>query len=241
MGTKSPSAGIGRRCSTQINVRQAFGACDAEGFAAQIGLPLRGHVTIHWGTTDVGDDPDGRLFARVREGFSKALMRRNIPFVGVWVRERGKGGRTDAEHCHMLFHLPLSDCGPNRVAEFTQIVERLVERHAGSVSEHTVLIKVYELGEVDYLLKGADGKTIRTLGLRRRPEAQGLITAKRCGWTENIGVAARARLNRAETRALDDSGDRKPSDGTPTDLAASAHPAPPSGANIPVGDQPLAA
>src|SRR6185295_13384342 len=82
--TPSPAIAGARRSrfSAYINARQAYGAWDAAEFASQLGLPLRAHCTIHWGTVGA-DDPDGRLFARVREGLSKALQRRGILFAGV--------------------------------------------------------------------------------------------------------------------------------------------------------------
>ena len=40
------------------------------------------HLTIHWAYTDVGDDPNGKLFAKVREGLEKWLKRHGIMFAG---------------------------------------------------------------------------------------------------------------------------------------------------------------
>ena len=54
----------------------------------------------------MGDDPNGKLFAKVREGLDKWLERRGIMFAGVWARERQCRGQSDVEHCHLLFHLP---------------------------------------------------------------------------------------------------------------------------------------
>jgi hypothetical protein len=53
-----------------------------------IGLPLVAHLTIHWAYTNVGDDPDGKRFAKVREGVGKWLLRRGIEFAAVWCIER---------------------------------------------------------------------------------------------------------------------------------------------------------
>jgi hypothetical protein len=98
--------GLYRRGGTKyITLRQATGLIEAVGFARSIGLPLVAHLTIHWSLTDVGDDPNGKLFAKTREGFHKWLGRRGIVFAAAWVRERQSGGRSDVEHCHLLFHL----------------------------------------------------------------------------------------------------------------------------------------
>ena len=50
-----------------ITLQQAANVIDAVGYASEIGLPLVAHLTIHWFGTDAGDDPDGKLFARVRK------------------------------------------------------------------------------------------------------------------------------------------------------------------------------
>jgi hypothetical protein len=53
------------RASKRINMRQASNMMEALAFARMIDLPLVAHLTIHWAYTDVGDDPDGKLFAKV--------------------------------------------------------------------------------------------------------------------------------------------------------------------------------
>ena len=45
---------------------------------------------------------------------------------------------------------------------------------------------------LSYLLKYTDAETGEVLELMRRGEA-GLVVGKRCGWTQNIGKAARDR------------------------------------------------
>src|SRR5262249_14587520 len=57
-----------------------------------------------------GDDPDGKLFAKFREGLSKWLRRQGIEFATTWSRERISGGQAEVVHCHMLFHLPMEYC-----------------------------------------------------------------------------------------------------------------------------------
>ena len=49
-------------------MRQATNMIAAVNFAKLIGLPLVAHLTIHWSLTDVGDDPDGKLFAKFPAG-----------------------------------------------------------------------------------------------------------------------------------------------------------------------------
>ena len=81
---------------------------EALAFAREIGTPLLAHARIYWAGPHAGDDPDGRHFARVREGFDKWLQRQDIPggLSAIWVGERMSRGSADVEHCHLLFHLP---------------------------------------------------------------------------------------------------------------------------------------
>ena len=89
------------------NGRQAENLMAAVAFAREIGTPLNAHATIHWAGTSIGDDPDGLLFRKVREGLDKWLTRQGIPggLTAIWVRERRAGGRAEVVHCHLLFHL----------------------------------------------------------------------------------------------------------------------------------------
>jgi hypothetical protein len=52
------------RATTRISMRQAKSLIEALAFAREIGAPLNAHATIHWVGTQIGDDPDGRLFAK---------------------------------------------------------------------------------------------------------------------------------------------------------------------------------
>jgi hypothetical protein len=79
------------RKSKYITMRQATNIVEAVRFAKMIALPLVAHLTIHWSLTDVTDDPDGKLFAKVREGLDKWLDRHGVEFAGVWARERQAG------------------------------------------------------------------------------------------------------------------------------------------------------
>ena len=108
-------------------MRQATNIVEAVKFAQLIGLPLVAHLTIHWSLTDVGDDPDGKLFAKVREGLDKWLYRRGIEFAGAWTRERQAGGQSDVVHCHLLFHLPVKYRTGKKLLKVEDAISRLVE------------------------------------------------------------------------------------------------------------------
>jgi hypothetical protein len=72
--TPAKQLGVSRR----ITMRQASNMMEAVAFAKLIDLPLVAHLTIHWAYTDIGDDPDGKFFAKVREGLSKWAHRQRL-------------------------------------------------------------------------------------------------------------------------------------------------------------------
>jgi hypothetical protein len=167
---------------------------EAARYARSIGLPLEAFATIHWSVTDAGDDPDGRKLARVREGLSKALNRRGIPFAAVWVRERLSSGHAEVEHCHMLFHLPRTWQSGKQLVDINRAIERLIGRHADYAYDHALELTFHNNGDIRYLLKGRTPEMQRELRIKakwRKP--QGLIYGKRCGTTQNLGRAARGR------------------------------------------------
>ena len=81
------------RASKYITMRQATNIIEAVRFARLIGLPLVAHLTIHWSLTDAGDDPDGKFFAKVREGLRQVADRHGESF-----RECGRGSANLADN-----------------------------------------------------------------------------------------------------------------------------------------------
>jgi hypothetical protein len=66
--------------SKHLSLAQATNIIEAVNYARAIDLRLVAHATIHWSGTVVFDDPDGKLFAKVREGLH------NSPFANSPVR-----------------------------------------------------------------------------------------------------------------------------------------------------------
>jgi hypothetical protein len=126
-------------------LRQATNIIDAVKFAKSIGLPLVAHLTIHWSLTDVGDDPDGTLFAKVREGLHKWLERRGIELAAVWARERQCRGQSDVAHCYLLFHLPVKYRSGMHLTQVKEAIMRLVELHGrGTFHEKAIDLRVHD-------------------------------------------------------------------------------------------------
>jgi hypothetical protein len=191
------------RAAKYIGMRQASNIMEAVSFAKSIGLPLVAHLTIHWSLTDIGDDPDGKLFAKVREGLHKWLNRQGIVFAAAWARERQCRGQSDVEHCHLLFHLPVKYCSGKRLGEVNESIFRLVELHGrGIFHEKAIDLRVHDNPDGKYLIKGGGPKVWKRFGLRKEHRRlQGIIHGKRCGVTENIGAAARKNTAAQRRRA----------------------------------------
>lgn len=180
------------RCggTRHISIQQAANIMEAVSFAKAIGLPLVAHLTIDWAVTKVGDDPDGRLFAKVREGLHKWFDRRGIELAGAWARECPDG---DVEHCHLLFHLPHDYRQGPKLIEVEEAICRLVDRHGGGISDDgAIKLVLWPNPDGKYLIKGGGPKVWKRFRLRREHRRlQGTIHGKRCGTTENIGARAR--------------------------------------------------
>jgi hypothetical protein len=188
-----------------ITVSQATNIIEAVAFAKLIGLPLVAHLTIHWAYSDVGDDPEGRLFAKFREGLNKWLQRRDIVFAGAWARERTASGQGEVVHCHLLFHLPAEYC-TTRKLEVEAAIYRLIKKHGrregdkqghGYWADEVIKLVIHDkppYPDGKYLIKGGGRKVWKLFRLRKEHRRlQGIIFRKRCGCTQNLGPTARRR------------------------------------------------
>jgi hypothetical protein len=178
-----------------IGFPQATNIIEAVDFAKTIDLPLVAHLTIHWAYTNAGDDPDGKLFAKFREGLDKWLRRQGILFAAAWSRERMSGGQAEVEHCHLLFHLPAEYC-TKRKLQVEAAIYRLIKRHGrGYWAEEVIKLVIWPNPDGKYLIKGGGPKVWKQFNLRKdHRRLQGVIHGKRCGTTVNLGRAARIRV-----------------------------------------------
>jgi hypothetical protein len=190
-----------RGASKRINMRQATNMMAGVAFARQIGTPLNAHATIHWAGTRLGDDPEGKLFAKVREGFDKWLKRQGTAggLTAIWVRERLSGGSAEVVHCHMLFHLPHPFIRGRRHVQVEGALERLIDRHGdGNYADYTLKVTFPRNPNGVYLLKGGGPDVWKKFGVPIRwRKPQGILNGKRCGVTENLGPAARGRWSKS--------------------------------------------
>jgi hypothetical protein len=142
------------RASKCITMCQATNIMEAVKFAKLVGLPLVAHLSIHWSLTDAGDDPNGTLLAKLREGLDKWLHRHGIVFAAVWGRERQAGGQSDVVHCHLLFHLPEEYRTGKRLLQVEDAISRLVTRHGRDIThERAVDLTIWRDPDGKYLIK----------------------------------------------------------------------------------------
>jgi hypothetical protein len=183
-----------------ISVAQATNIIEAIDFAKLIGLHLVAHLSIHWSLTDVGDDPDGKLLAKFREGLDKWLHRRGIAFAAAWSRERQSGGQSDVEHCHLLFYLPVKYRTGAKLLEVEAAIYRLIKCHGRNCwDERVIKLVIHACPDGKYLIKGGGPKVWKLFRIRKEHRRlQGIIYGKRCGTTINIGRAARGRVLSAD-------------------------------------------
>ena len=161
------------------------------------------HLSIHWAYTEVGDDPDGKLFKKLREGLDKWARRHGFPLTGIWARERIARGQAEAVHCHLLFHLPVQYRSGKGLREVEDAIYRLIDRHGrregdmrgdGYWADEVIKVVIHNNPDGKYLIKGGGPEVWVCFGVRKEDRrSQGLIHGKRCGTTENIGPAARRR------------------------------------------------
>ncbi len=180
------------RASKYITMRQATNIMEAVRFAKLISFPLVAHLTVHWSLTDVGDDSDGKLFAKVREGLDKWLHRRGIAFAGAWARERQSGGQSDVVHCHLLFHLPVDFRAGKKLRQVEEAILRLVERHGCGVCGDNAI----DLGSTTTLTANTSSKGV-ALRSGSASDSGSSIAARRASSLASVAAPRRtlARLH----------------------------------------------
>jgi hypothetical protein len=106
------------------------------------------------------------------------------------------GGQAEVVHCHLLFHLPAEYRTGARLLQVKAAIYRLIKRHARDYwAEEVIDLRVHDNPDGKYLIKGGGPKVWKLFRLRKEHRRlQGIIQGKRCGTTQNIGLAARHRF-----------------------------------------------
>lgn len=157
------------------------------------------HLTIHWAYTDVGDDPNGKLLAKFREGLDKWAGRRGFPLTCIWARERMSGGQSEVAHCHLLFYLPMEYRTGKKLREVEAAIYRLIDKHGdGYWADEVSNLVIHNNPDGKYLIKGGGPKVWKRFRLRKEHRrSQGSIHCKRCGGPRRTSDRQRAGAGRA--------------------------------------------
>ena len=171
--------------------------------AGTIARPLNCFMTIHWETGSAAGGPwPTTRFIKLAGDW---LALHGVPRVWTWVREAGEG---KGDHVHILMHVP-----PELVSAFA--VRRKGWLKACGVIYRPKVLKSRRVGYnysvvvpgpdyaywyrgelikiVEYILKGAEAKIAKAMGLNRPREFEGDVTGKRTATSESIGATARSR------------------------------------------------
>lgn len=179
---------------------------EAARFALATGRTFQRHWIVHYGRAGIGEHEAAGFIRKLFERVGKQAKRAGGELTALWVRERASGY---GEHIHILLHLPAGLSLRNRtrrwiaaaggtyrpgVSMTKSIGGRLVKQTGknGSYSA-TAHYQANAANVVRYLLKSAELAKGQRLGLKHSGRG-GRIIGKRCGWTQNIGRAARSRV-----------------------------------------------
>jgi hypothetical protein len=184
------------RSSRFLSRRQVDALIEAADFALASGRLFQRHWTVHYEAAGIAEREATRFIGKLLNLVSKQAKRAGGELTALWVRENGhrKGG-----HVHILLALPTGLSLRNRTRKWIQLAGGKPGRKVskvctigGKLANVAPGAKYQANGEavLSYLMKGADTETGRARRLQRYGEG-GLIMGKRCGWTQNIGLAAR--------------------------------------------------
>lgn len=190
------------RASNCLTDKQVAALMEAARYAIDVGRVFQRHWIVHYGKAGIQPSDGARFVGKLLDLVSKQARREGGALTALWVRERAS---EKGEHVHILMHLPAAmrlhgrtrrwieagggqwQLGVSRIriigGRLNKFEQNRSKHHAKNAANVT-----------RYLLKAASKSTGQRLELTRAG-CCGRITGKRCGWTQNIGAAARGRGN----------------------------------------------
>lgn len=171
-------------------------------FTAQEHRPLNRHTTVHFEAAGIADPVWAlRSYMKLARDW---LRTQGAPFAYIWVRE---SGNRKGEHAHIVMHAPARlvrqfarrergwrkriGAKPARGAFRSTCIGRSY-RHAEAGIQYGELYSDALKGMIGYLVKGAEPRAVKILGLAR-VKPGGELWGKRSGTSENIGRRARQK------------------------------------------------
>ena len=185
-------------CIRGVRARNLLSATD---FAASMGRGLNTAVDINWSRTTARDDLHGQRLAAWRKAAGRFLRKNGAGgLTCTWVRERPTSpiARPNA---HLNCHIPTS-----LFDAFVKSVHRFLPPGCTACGSDAIYVQaIGSTGEdhrrrSEYLLKGAHVRA--RLPIKRKRIPQGRILGKRCGTSEDIGLAARLRATEGAGRKI---------------------------------------
>ena len=175
---------------------------DAARFALATRRTFQRHWIVHYGRAGIGEHAAAGFIRKLLDQVSRLARRAGGELTALWVREHASAY---GEHVHILLHLPPGLSLRNRTRRWIETaggtyqpgvsmtksiggrLDKQTEKNGSDTGEHH---RDNAANVVRYLLKSASAEKGGQLGLTRHGRA-GRIIGKRCGWTQNIGKAAR--------------------------------------------------
>lgn len=196
-----------------LDLEQVIDLVNASAFAHHQGRSLNARLTIVWRHTTLFTGNNwSAIQTELQEELKRFLRSEGIEPAFGWVRERAPG---KGAHSHYGVHL---GGRPPDVAQhllyYLRDVFGFTEGLRISMGRFGALTPKMRAKIVIYMLKGFDGTAFRYVGLTGETEKlatalgidtapQGIIDIKRCGTSQNIGPAARARGGWRERRDIE--------------------------------------
>lgn len=189
------------RQSRYLPHRSAANVSRALTHASTIGRPLNLWVTINYGLTGCNEEDMSAAFRRLLKSFfgkwharHRALIAAGTPSPAyAWVAE----GRPGHHGVHWLLNLP-----QRQHPEFRRELTRWLEKTAGPILDDKAIdirIPWSAGGAMGYMMKGL--KPAHAKRFRVDHVFQGVVFAKRCGFSETLGPAAIKRYREAQEAA----------------------------------------
>lgn len=185
--------------SQHMTQRQCEAVLAAVEFSVAVKAPFNRHWTVHYQAAGVAEVDAVKFIGRLLKLAGDYARRHGAKFAAVWVRENGEG---KGGHVHILLHLPARLSLRGRTRRWVRLAGGTCRKRVsycrsigGSLRAADTGSERYSLNKAiigAYVVKGTDPAAGEALALTRSGEG-GHIVGKRCGWTQNIGAAARAR------------------------------------------------
>ena len=196
--------------SRHLTVEQVINLLNAVAFSNSIGHPLLVQITVIWAHFDgFSEDKLGPMTTRLFDRTGKWLRKRGIELRAVWTRERG---HQKGHHLHALVNVPIK-----RIHDLNAYLQQAFRISTGGLrfkfGQFGMRSLRMQMGALRYACKALDHRAFKyqgfvsvniadTLGIQHIG-TDGVIKAKRAGWTENIGPTARRRADWRELRHID--------------------------------------